>query len=1054
MKKVLLLLFTSICLISVVQAQYGKIKGYVVDQATNDPLIGANVMIDGTNIGAATNAEGFFVILNAPPGTVNLKASYMGYTSKTVGNVVVYIDQTTEINITLAEQSIETGTVYVVAAAVPRVQKDVASSRANISAAEMAQLPTVSVNRVLGLQAGVQSAADGISVRGGSVRETAYIVNGLSLRDERDNKPYTSISVTAIENAQVTTGGFSAEYGDLRSGLVNISTREGSRDQYSFKLITRTSPVTQKHFGISPHDKNSYWIRPFVDQDVAWTGTKNGKWNTFVQQQYQEFEGWNSISQKTLKNDNPNDDLTPEAAQRLFLWEHRKQLDIQNPDYDIDMSLSGPVPGGKSLGDLRFLASYRGNVNYYLVPLATDSYRDWSATLKLTADLAPGMKLMVDGLMGRSTGTNDNNAGESGIFMTSGGIAGSMNQVSYIDARLFTTDYWAPSTVNKNNIGLKLTHAVNATTFYEVVLSRFSSKYDTNPGRLRDTTKIMKIGNNYWVDEAPFGFQPAPSTGIGSGLRMGVGMSNSRDSSKIDVYQGKFDLVSQIDKYNQVKAGLQVTYTKNKTNYASVDTYLPAGRSKTIWDESPVRGALYLTDKLEFEGMIANIGVRLDYFNPRNEWYDFVKWTDAFKGENQFVMDTLLSKTPSEYQLNISPRIGIAFPITVESKIYFNYGHMRSFPTPENLYMLRRDSFDGKVLSVANPNSPLEKTIQYELGYEHSLFEDYLLRVAGYYKNVSLQRLTVRYVNRANDLNYTQSQPNSYQDIRGFEITLSKNRGQWFQGFINYTYDVRSSGRFGFAYEYQNPAIQREYERTTTENEQSKPRPTPFARASVSFLVPDDFGPKVGDYNLLGGWRINLLAEWSNGFYFTWAGGSSIPGLVYNAQWRDSWNADLRFSKAFQFGKALEMEFILDISNVFNFKQMSSSYGFYDGKDYNSYMKSLHLPGSIGDQLEKVYVNIPGEDKPGDYRLSGDFTPIVPVVNLTDVTKAENGAIYWEKKSFTYYEFNGTAWVKVDDSRMDTIIKNKQYIDMPNLTYYTFLNPRKIYFGLKLSVAL
>lgn len=1056
MKKFLLLLLICCTLTAVnIFAQTGKISGTITDKATGEPLIGANVIIEGAAIGGATDLDGFYVILNVPPGTYNLKASYLGYSSQTITGVVVNIDQTTTVDIELAEQSLETQEVLVVAAKIPPLQKDVAASRANISSAEIEQLPTVSVNRIIGLQAGVEQSGEGVRIRGGSIRETSYLLNGISMRDERNNTPYTNISVTAIENVQVTTGGFSAQYGDLRSGLVNIATREGSKSKYSMKFITRYKPAAQKHFGISPHDPNSYWIKPFLDPDVAWTGTKNGAWDAFTQQQFPEFEGWNSIAQKLLANDDPNDDLSPEAAQRLFLWEHRKQLDIEDPDYEIDMSVSGPVPGAKKLGNLRFLASYRRDVEQYLVPLSDDAYRDWSGQLKLTADLAKGMKIMVDGLIGESTGTNDNNSGNAGLFRSAASIASQMDRgLSYIDTRLFSTDYWAPSSVKRNSIGIKFTHVVNPTTFYEVILSNFNSEYSTNPGRLRDETKFMKFGNNYFVDEAPFGFQPRTSSGI-NGMRMGVGMSNSRDSSKISVYSLKFDISSQIDKYNEIKAGVQLYYTRNKTNYANFDEYLPSGNSKTVWDVSPVRAALYLQDKLEFEGMIATLGVRFDYFDANTDWWNYEPWTDAFEGQNQLVMDTLLTKSPSEAQFEISPRIGIAFPISIDSKLYFNYGHMRSFATPENLYLLRRRSTDGEVIRIANPNNPLEKTIQYELGYEHNIADEFLLRVAGYYKNVSLQPLTVNFVNRDGNLSYSEPLPNLYQDIRGFEVTLSKNRGDWIQGFINYTYDVRSSGRFGYGVSYESPQEQREYERITDVNEQSKPVPAPYARANISILTPREFGPELAGFYPFADWRVNLLGEWRSGFYFTWAGGGAAPGVFNNTQWKDSWNFDLRLSKAIEFGDMMSMEFIIDMSNVFNFKQLSANYGFVDGKDYEAYMRSLHLPSSIENDIGNSYINIPGDDKPGEYRKSGEFTPIVTVASLTGTPQAgRENAIYWERSSKTYYEFKGDEWVKVEDGKMKKILDNKQYIDMPNLSYFSFLNPRMIYFGLKLSVTL
>lgn len=1045
MKKLLqlsiIILLTNLSLL----AQSGKISGTITDSKTGEPLIGVNIIVEGTMYGAATDLDGFYSILNVPPGNYSLKASYIGYTPQIITNAIVNIDETTIIDFQLTEQSVTTQEVVVAAAKIPIVQRDVSSSRANITSQEIASLPTVNINTVLGLQAGIQATSEGIVVRGGNIRQTAYVLNGMILRNERDNTPFTGISVTSIENMQVQTGGFNAEYGDLRSGLVNVVTMEGRKNQYTFNMIGRYSPAQQKHFGMSPHDANSYWVRPYLDNNVAWTGTKNGAWDEFTQRQYADFEGWNSISRKTLEDDDPNNDLTPKAAQDLFLWEHRRQLDIVDPDYEADMTFSGPVPGGKALGDLRFLVSYRQTTEQYLVPLSVPNYNDWSTQFKLTSDIAKGMKLTIDGIYGKAHGTNNNNSGTAGLFRSPSSIAYQLSRVSFIDTRMFATDYWAPSTIINNSIGAKFTHVLSPTTFYEVRLSRYGSSYNTNPAALRDTTKIKKFGNSYWVDEAPFGYMPEPSTGI-NGMRMGVGMSNSRDSSKIATYTLKFDYTSQLDKFNQLKAGVDINYTINQTNYASVDKFLPQGRSQSKWDAKPMRGALYVQDKLEFEGMIANLGVRMDYFDPSGEWWVYDPWSDAFSSVNSPGMDTLLIKKRTEKQITFSPRIGIAFPITVNSKLYFNYGHMRSFPTPENLYLLRKNSFDQSVLRIASPNNPLEKTIQYELGYEHNLFDQFLLRVAGYYKDISDQPYLVRYINRDGDINYTVSEPNSYGDIRGAEFTLSKNRGEWFQGFINYTYDVSTSGNFGWSRQYENPTEQKNYERSSGDEKQIKPVPRPYARINLNFFSPSRLGLFLGD------WRLNLVGGWNNGFYFTWTGGGAIPGILNNVQWKDTYTMDLRFSKAFHISDKAQIELIMDVSNLFNFKNMSSRYGFVDGNDYNDYMKSLHLPSNIGDELEGAYINIPGEDKPGDYRSTDEFTPIVPVADINNVNDPSATAIYWDKQTQRYFEHTGSQWVEVDNGKMHTIIKNKQYIDMPNQQFFTFLNPRKIYFGLKLSI--
>jgi outer membrane receptor protein involved in Fe transport len=144
------------------------------------------------------------------------------------------------------------------------------------------------------LQAGVQ----GLTIRGGGSDQTAFVVNGITLRDERDNTPYTGISFTNIEEIQIQTGGFNAEYGNIRSGLINVVTKEGRKDRYNFSMIGRYRPQGRKHFGEAANSPNSYWIRPYIDDAVAWTGTDNGNWDIYTQRQYQEFRGgWNRVSE-------------------------------------------------------------------------------------------------------------------------------------------------------------------------------------------------------------------------------------------------------------------------------------------------------------------------------------------------------------------------------------------------------------------------------------------------------------------------------------------------------------------------------------------------------------------------------------------------------------------------------------------------------------------------------------------------------------------------------------------------------------------------------------
>lgn len=996
-----------------VLAQTGKLTGVIKDQKTGETLIGATIIVEGTKLGAKSDNEGYYAILNVPPGKFTVKASMIGYAPKSVLDVEFNINQTTTLDFTLADESITTQEVVVVATK-PVIEKDVSSSVVNISMEDVASLPIVSVASVIGLQAGVQ----GLTVRGGGSDQTAFMINGITFRDERDNTSYTGISFTSVEEIQIQTGGFNAEYGNIRSGLVNVVTTEGKRDKYNVVFLGRYRPAGMKNWGDMPNDPNSYFIRPYIDPAVAFTGTKNGAWDLYTQAQYQEFRGWDKVSQELLSDDDPTNDLTPEAAQQLFLWQHRKPMGVTQPDYDMDFSISGPVPVVSSmLGDLRFLASYRTSREMYVIPLATNAYQDWSTHVKITSDIAQGMKFTIEGLLGKQTGTSSSRSGGPGIFRSAYSILSEMDirsGASYSDARVFATDYWGPTAVDRKMLGAKFVHVLSPTTFYEIQLNVVGSEYNTNPGSPRNTGQVVKIGNNYY-DESPYGYYSGFSSGIGSSMNMGLGYSNSRDTSKVYTWSSRFDYSSQLNKIMQIKAGVEFIYTDNNVNYALIEPSLPTSNSRSVWQTYPVRGAIYGQTKLEFEGMIANIGLRLDYSHAGGEWFLYDPYNKAFSGAYSLQIDQLLPKEPTEKIITLSPRLGVAFPITVNSKLFFNYGHFRSMPAPENLYLLRRSQANNAITRLANPNNPLPKTVAYELGYEHNLADMFLLRLAGYYKDVTDESRLVGYVSRDNSVSYSVPEPNMYRDIRGFEVTLTKNRGDWVTGFINYTYMVATYGYFGLPTYYENPALQRESERNTALFDQVKPVPQPYGRANIDIFTPMEFGPELGGVYLLEDLRINILASWSSGTYFSWTGpGGTRPGYSNNIQWKDYWNVDVRISKTFKFGPAA-IEIFADISNVFNIKYLDYRAGFVDAKDWDAYMQSLHLPEDFS---KFGYSNVVGDDKPGDVR-TGDYIP-------------------WDNSA--------------SDAQKDEWRKNKSYIDMPNLAYSAFTNPRVVYWGLRLMI--
>jgi outer membrane receptor protein involved in Fe transport len=237
MRKILLIiLLLPICIYS---GTTGKLAGTIKDSQTGEALVGANVIIEGTNFGAATNVNGEYVILNISPGRYNVKFSFIGYETTVMQDVSITVDQTTILQIKLNPQSIMVDEV-VVTARTPLIQKDVTSSISVITREEIEALPVATFTELLSLQAGVTGSGSNLHVRGGRTNEVAYMIDGTLVDDPLLGGLATNINNDAIQEMSLLSGTFNAEYGDALSGVVNIVTRDGT-DKFSAKLEARTS---------------------------------------------------------------------------------------------------------------------------------------------------------------------------------------------------------------------------------------------------------------------------------------------------------------------------------------------------------------------------------------------------------------------------------------------------------------------------------------------------------------------------------------------------------------------------------------------------------------------------------------------------------------------------------------------------------------------------------------------------------------------------------------------------------------------------------------------
>jgi len=1019
-------------------ASTGKIAGHVTDGETGEAIAGANVVVQGTSLGAATDMNGYYAILNVPPGKYNLKVTMIGYRAVTVKNVEVQIDLTTNIDVEMYQEAMGMEEI-VVEAKRSVVVRDISSSEMNVSSDKIESLPVKDLEGVINLQAGVE---DGLSIRGGSARQTTFIVDGFIQNDERSHDPYTSINMDIIKEVKVQTGGFNAEYGQSRSGVIQVVTKTGSKTNYSGSATYRFSSPSRKYFGRSIYSPQSYFLRPYLDPEICYVGTNSGVWDQYTQEQYPEFPGWNYISRIRNEDQNEENNLTPEGAKRLFEYQHRRKGEIDQSDYIADISLGGPVPlVSDYLGNMRFYGSFRDLREMFIIPVSRDSYDNTVGRLKLTSDITSEMKLTANARFSTISSTSPYNwtvTPTGDVMRSEYSIASRANA-----EMLFVPAYYSPADIYRTQAGIKLNHILSSQTYYEFKVQQSINEYNTFKMETRDTTDNYDIfpgPGEYLVDEKPFGYWGYGVGSIGDNIRLGGWQNLGRDSSTITTTRIQFDYVSQLNDKNQFKSGFDITLNNYDIKSMARNPGMETWNRTQQYEVSPYRIGVYAQDKLEFEGFIANLGLRLDYTDANREYYALDPYSEFFEsGKGNLVEEDAPAKE-SKAHWALSPRLGISHPITEDSKLYFNYGHFRTAPASTYRFRIQR-YYDGSITSLGNVNLEQEKTVSYEVGYSHNLFGQFLLNVAGYYKDVTNQIGWVYYESVDGSVKYDRPSNNQYEDIRGFEITIDKKVGDWLTGFVNYTYMVNTYGYFGYMQRYEDPNRMREYIQQNPY--QARPSPQPYARMNIDLHTPDEFGPKFAKFHPLASWNLNLLGSWRAGALTTYNPNNILgPGVINNVQWADNYNLDMRLSKTINTDK-LDVKIFLNISNVLNIKQLSYA-GFAGSRDYDNYMQSLHFDWEEGIQK--------GDDRIGKYReWDVEYVPLRSVDNVSNISSPDSRVLYYDQAAEQYKMYSDGEWINRSKSWVESNVLDKNaYIDMPNIRALTFLNPRYIEFGIKI----
>ena len=280
-------LIVAAIILSVACGQTGTITGKIINKTNNEPLVGVNVIVKGTYYGAATGLDGFYTITRVAAGTFNVEASIIGYKILLQTGIDVGVNRT-RLDFEMEETVLTLGEEIVVLGKKPLFDADATSSMAIIRSEDIANKVVSGVEDILAEQIGVTKQDNEIHIRGGRVDESLFIVDGFSVKDPLSG--YSGnlfINAEAIEELEIVTGGYSAEYGQAMSGVVNIKLKEG-RDKFEGAVKYASDNFGLNHDAITHYNTDRFEFNLggpalLFEKLPAWLGMDlPGKFSFFI----------------------------------------------------------------------------------------------------------------------------------------------------------------------------------------------------------------------------------------------------------------------------------------------------------------------------------------------------------------------------------------------------------------------------------------------------------------------------------------------------------------------------------------------------------------------------------------------------------------------------------------------------------------------------------------------------------------------------------------------------------------------------------------------------
>ncbi|MGH7496073.1 MAG: TonB-dependent receptor [bacterium] len=718
----------------------GKIAGKITDAKTGEPLVGVNVIIEGTSRGAATDLNGDFYILNIPPGSYKLRVTAIGYETVHVQNLGVSVNRTSFVDVKMKEAIIE-GAEVVVTADEIATKKDQTNSIRNVSSEQIEALPVENIDAVVNLQAGVVAG----HIRGGRLDEVAYLVDGLQVDESFGRERAVTVEKEVVSEVEIITGTFNAEYGNAMSGIVNAVTKDGSKTFHATISGYAANHYTS-HKDIFIGLKND---DPFRSQDykMLLEGPVVGDRLTFLLNgRYQDFNGHlNGI--RRFEPDNKSDFNNPDSSQ--WYSEHTGDNAM------VPMNTSKLYSAFAKLS-YKPLASLRTSLTYTLNDAESKWYSHW-------------MKYNPDG---RSS--------------------------NYDRSHMFAA---------------QLNHTLSQSLFYEL---KASYVYDFTGSYVFENPNDERYLHDVYSNSTGPGF----STG---GQDKGYLKRTSQD------YNAKYDITWQVNKHNTLKNGmsyvqhdidqfsafirnayfgtteeLQFVYDSlaQKRVYLYYEPIiLPNSVYSDIYRVKPREFSAYLQDKLEYDYMVINVGLRYDWFDPNTRYPSQLRNPAnqlSFPDNPEFT--STYPRAPSHAQL--SPRFGLSYQLGGAALLRFSYGHFFQMPPLYALYtnyrLLVPPTNYGT--TMGDPLLKPQKTIQYEVGLWQKLREGMSLEVAVYYRDI-YELLSTRIITTFNQIRYGLYSNKDYGNAKGLELKFDYGSGPFFANLnytLQYTRGNADNPTFGF----------------------------------------------------------------------------------------------------------------------------------------------------------------------------------------------------------------------------------------------------------------